>query len=428
MAFLHEHIILPLSDLLKGEQVHKYLKILKEAEQWTPEQMSDFQQQRLRQLLEYASKEVPFYRDWFLDHALDPATTGLDQMPIVDKAVIRQEGIERFTAEGFPERKRMVLRSSGSTGEPFVFYDTNLSYSVNMASKLRTWYQAGYRLGDRYMKISSSARGSLMKRLQDCFNRCTFEVFDSINEDSLGRILDDIEQRKPLFVRSYPDPLYMLALSRMKNGHYSHKPKYIMTTASTLTDHQRSIIEQAFGCRVIDSYSCEGTPNTYQTADSNIYRVCNFYGIIEVLDDKGLRVENGTGRVVSTDLWNYAEPFIRYDTKDLVEVRNGSIVRIAGRSSECVTMPDGSLLSANNLTHFFNRKVDTVSAYRLICHQDSSVDVMVVPTKLFSDSDKAEIVDYWKNYLKTDVSIHLVNDIPMRKNGKYQTIVNETTD
>lgn len=428
MGFLHEHIILPLSDILRGEQVYKYLRKLHKAEGWTPEQMNTFQQERLRKLLTYAAKEVPFYRDWIHDHNLNPATATLDQLPIVDKALMRKEGIKRFAAEGFPKKERITLQSSGSTGEPFVFYDTRLSYSVNMASKLHTWYQAGYKLGDRYMKISSSARGSKTKRIQDKTNNCTYEVFSSISEESLSKILDSIEKTKPLFIRSYPDPLYMLALFRMKHGHYSHKPKYIMTTASTLTDHQRSTIEQSFGCRVIDSYSCEGTPNTYQTADSDIYHVCNYYGIIEVLDDAGAHVENGTGRVVSTDLWNYAEPFIRYDTKDLVEVSNGNIMRIVGRSSECVAMPDGSLLSANNLTHFFNRKVDTVSAYRLICHRDGCVEVMVVPTKLFSDSYKAEIVDYWKNYLKTDVSVHIVDDIPMRKNGKYQTIVNETAN
>lgn len=428
MAFLHEHIILPLSDLVKGESVHKYLRLLREAEAWTNEQMREFQQQRLRQLLVHAANDVPFYRDWFHDHGLNPGTVTLNQLPIVDKALMRQEGIGRFAAQSFPEKDRMVLRSSGSTGEPFVFYDTRLSYSVNMASKLRTWYQAGYRLGDRYMKISSSVRGSWMKRLQDRFNHCTFEVFDSINDDSLGRIMDDIERTKPRFVRSYPDPLYMLALYRSKHGNYSHQPNYIMTTASTLTEHQRNTIESAFGCRVIDSYSCEGTPNTYQTVDSDIYRVCNYYGIIEILDDNGVGVENGMGRVVSTDLWNYAEPFIRYDTKDIVEVRNGNIVRIVGRSSECIAMPDGSLLSANNLTHFFNKKVDSVSAYRLICRRDGSVEVMIVPTSSFSEADRLEIIDYWKEYLKTNVSVRSVDNIPMRKNGKYQTIVNETAD
>ncbi len=428
MGFLHEHIILPLSDLVKGECVHKYLQLLREAESWSNEQMKEFQQQRLQQLLSYAAREVPFYRDWFKDQDLNPATTSLEQMPIVDKAIMRQEGIERFAAEHFPPKERLILHSSGSTGEPFVFYDTKLSYSVNMASKLCTWYQAGYRLGDRYMKISSSARGSWIKRMQDFFNRCSFEAYKSINDNSLKDILENIEHIKPLYIRSYPDPLYMLAIYRKKNSKYMHRPKYIMTTASTLTDHQRHTIESAFGCKVIDSYSCEGTPNTYQTKDGNTYHVCEYYGIIEVIDENGSVVDNGTGRVVSTDLWNFAQPFIRYDTKDIVEVCNGEIIRIIGRSSECVKLPDGSLLSANNLTSFFNKKVDTISAYRLVCHHDGNIEILVVPTNFFSDNDKQETINYWMDRLNTSVTITLVDNIPIRKNGKYQTIVNETTD
>ena len=428
MAFLHEHIILPLSDLVKGECVHKYLRLLRKAEQWTPEQMQTFQQERLRKLLVYAATEVPFYRDWSRNHNLNPQTVTLDQLPIVNKAIMRQEGIDRFTAECYPEKKRLVLHSSGSTGEPFVFYDTKLSYSVNMASKLRTWYQAGYRLGDRYMKISSSARGSRIKQLQDHFNRCIFEVYDSVNEATLERILNNIECTKPLFIRSYPDPLFLLALYRIKHPRYSHRPKHIMTTASTLTDLQRHTIEQAFECRVIDSYSCEGTPNTYQTVDNEIYRVCKYYGIIEILNENDVPIENGTGRVVSTDLWNYAEPFIRYDTKDIVEIRNGEIIRIIGRSSECITLPDGSLVSANNLTSFFNKKIDKITAYRFVCHVDKSIEILVVPTPHFSNDDKLEILSYWGNRLKTYVRVTLVNEIPQRKNGKFQTIVNETTN
>ena len=132
MAFLHEHIILPLGDLIKGEQVHKHLRLIKEAEQWSPQQMADFQQQRLRELLTYAVKEVPFYREWFQTHDLNPDTTTLDQLPIVDKSIMRQEGIGRFSAKNFPIKKRIPTRSGGSTGEPFTFYETKISYSVNM--------------------------------------------------------------------------------------------------------------------------------------------------------------------------------------------------------------------------------------------------------------------------------------------------------
>ncbi len=428
MAFLHEHIILPLSDLLRGEQVHKYLRLLKEAASWSSEQMESFQQKRLKDLLAHAATEVPFYHDWFRDHNLNPTTACLEQLPIVDKKIMRQEGVHRFAAKHFPEKKRLVLHSSGSTGEPFVFYDTRLSYSVNMASKLRTWYQAGYQLGDRYMKISSSARGSKLKILQDRFNRCYYEVFESISDSILGSILDNIEKKKPLFIRSYPDPLYMLALYRKNSNKYAFQPKHIMTTGSTLTDHQRKTIEESFGCSVVDSYSCEGTPNTYQIPGDNHYHICNYFGIIEVLDDNNAPVVNGYGRVVSTNLWNLAEPFIRYDTQDLVEVKDGQITRIIGRSSECVTLPDGSLISANNLTSFFNQKVGFVSAYRLVCHADKNIEVLVVPTERFSENDKQEIIDYWGARLRTKVNVSLVDSIPMRKNGKFQTIVNETSN
>ena len=134
MGFLHEHIILPLSDLVKGEQVYKYLRLLHEAEGWSPEQMEAFQQKRLKELLVYAATEVPFYRDWFHDHDIDPVTARIEQMPIVDKTVMRQEGIERFAANCFPQKERITTRSGGSTGEPFTFYETKLSYSVNMAA------------------------------------------------------------------------------------------------------------------------------------------------------------------------------------------------------------------------------------------------------------------------------------------------------
>lgn len=428
MAFLHEHIILPLSDILRGEQVHKYLRLLKKAERWTPEQMDSFQQDRLRKLLVHAATEVPFYHDWFHDHGLNPTTTSINQLPIVDKKIMRQEGVNRFAAKHFPEKERLVLHSSGSTGEPFVFYDTRLSYSVNMASKLRTWYQAGYRLGDRYMKISSSARSGKLKILQDRFNRCYFEVFESISNHVLGSILDNIETKKPLFIRSYPDPLYMLALYRRESNKYVYKPKHIMTTGSTLTDHQRETIEESFGCTVIDSYSCEGTPNTYQIPGDNHYHICNYFGIIEVLDNNNTPVMNGLGRVVSTNLWNLAEPFIRYDTQDLVEVKDGHIIRIVGRSSECVTLPDGSLISANNLTSFFNQKVGTVNSYRLVCRSDNTIEVLIVPTEKFSANDKQDIIDYWGARLKTSVSVTIVDSIPIRKNGKFQTIVNETSN
>lgn len=429
MAFLHEHIILPLSDLLRGEQVHKYLRLLREAENWTPEQMKAFQQERLRKLLVYATTEVPFYRDWIQTHDLNPDTVTLDQLPIVSKSIMRQEGIERFTAEHFPIKKRISSRSSGSTGEPFSMYESKLSNSVNTAAKLRTWYQAGYRLGDRYMKIANGARHGKFKKLQDKVNNCLYVPFYSMSDKVLKSILDKIERSHPTIIRSYPIPLYLLAQYRNSHSGYAFCPRHIMTTGSTLPAAYRKEIEKAFGCDIIDSYSCEGTPNTYETPSHNGYHVCNYYGIVEVLDDNNNPIADGIGRVVSTDLWNLAHPFIRYDTQDLVEVRDGIIQRIMGRECESYINTNGQRFTVHNFVGFFQEDDrptrQSVTAYQVVKRKDGCITFRLVVNGQYNSDIEQYIIDFWHQQLGVPVSVTIVDEIPLMHNNKRLTIVEE---
>lgn len=430
MAFFHEYIILPLSDLLRGEHVHKYLRLLKEAECWTPEQVAAFQQQRLRQLLRYASKEVPFYSDWFHDHHLNPDTATLDQLPIVSKNIMRQEGIDRFTAKGFPVNQRIPSRSSGSTGEPFSFFVSKEAYSVNTAAKLRTWYMAGYRLGDRYMKIANGTRHGKLKKLQDRINNCDYVPFYSMDDNTLKDILDKIEITHPSFIRSYPVPLYLLAQYRNKHGDsYHHKPLHVMTTGSTLPQAYRTEIEQAFGCDVIDSYSCEGTADCYETIAHDGYNITQFYGIIEVLDNHNNPITNGIGRVVSTDLWNLAHPFIRYDTQDLVEIKEGRIQRIMGRECESLIVTNGQRYTVHNFVGFFqedNRPTkQSVIAYQVVKRKDGGITFRLVVNEQYTPDIDQYIIDFWQQQLGVSVTVELVEKIPLMKNNKRLTIVEE---
>lgn len=432
MGFIHEHFILPLSDLLKGEQVHYYLRRLREAEQWGKEEMRAFQEHRMQALVTYSAQEVPFYRDWFSKSGLAPkdvhSLDDLKRLPIVNKAIMRSKGIDLFTAAGFPQKNRMYSRSSGSTGEPFAFYESKLSYSVNMAAKLRTWYKAGYRLGDRYMKIANGTRQGKMKTLQDRINHCAFVPFYSFNDDTLADVLNRIEQSRPKFIRSYPIPLFLLAQYRNTHDGFSYSPTHVMTTGSTLPEAYRNEIERAFGCDVIDSYSCEGTPNTYETTKHDGYQVCEYYGIMEVLDDYDQPVVDGIGRVVSTDLWNYAHPFIRYDTMDLVEVRNGTIIKIIGRSSDILTCDNGMVFTVHNFSHFFLHEINSVEAYQIVRHKNNSITFRLQVNKQFNGDAERQVVEFWQQRLEMPVDVELVDEIPLMNNNKRLTIINETVD
>lgn len=426
--FLHENILLPISDLVTGQQVGRYMNAIDLAESWPERQMQAFQGDQLGKLIRYAAAKVPFYRDWVQTHGLHPEEMTLDSLPIVSKSLMRTEGIGRFAAEGFPARQRIISCSSGSTGEPFTYYESKLSYSVNMAAKLHTWYQAGYRLGDLYMKIANGKRKGKLKRIQDRMNRCLYVPFFYAKDEVLEAILNTIEKEKPGFIRSYPGPLYLLAQYRLSHPGYSFTPQRIFTTGSTLYEAYRETIERAFGCDIIDSYSCEGTPNVYEAPAHYGYRITDYYGIIEVLGEKDQPVSDGIGRVVSTDLWNYAHPFMRYDTQDLVEVRKGKIINIIGRNTDLFYCENGMIFTAHNFSHFFLHEIDSVDAYQIVKHKDNTVTIRVVANTRFDADAGRCIVDYWQQQTGMPVTIELVEELPLMNNNKRSVITDESIE
>ena len=429
MKFIHEHIILPVSDVVKGERVYSFFRFLSQVETWNEKQKKAFQEKKIRELVAYIAMKVPYYREWFSSNHLSPqgirSVDDLRILPIVNKALMRNEGIERFTALCFPNDKRILSRSSGSTGEPFSFYVSKEAYSINIAAKLRTWYQAGYHLGDRYMKVTNGVRVNKIKVLQDCINNCVYLPFYSITEETLVSILCKIEQKKPLFIRSYPAPLYLLAKYRNCHSGYCHCPRRIFTTGSTLTVEYRREIETAFGCDVIDSYSCEGTPNTYETLVHDGYHVTDAYGIIEVLDGQNQPVTNGVGRVVSTDFWNLAHPFVRYDTQDLVEVHDGQIMRIMGRDCETMLEASGKMLTVHNFTHYFADNFPSVDGWQIAKKKDDGVEIRLVVNDLYDSTAGQQIVNYWSNSLGIPVRISILDELPLMNNNKRILIVDE---
>lgn len=423
MGFLHEHIILPLGDWLRGDQVHKSMQLLKEAQEWTPSQMHSFQQQRLRDLVVHAATEVPFYRHWFHDHRINPQTVTLDQLPIVSKAVIRQQGLPAFSAEHFPTRERILSASSGSTGEPFRFFTTRTSDSVNTAAKILSWYNTGYRLGDRYVKIAYQPRPTI-KKWQDRLNNCTYLQFTSPDEVDMNHLLHQVCKARPSIIRAHANVVFYLALAQGRL-HLPIAPRVVMTTATNLTPPYRQAIRKAFGCDVIDSYSCEGTPCIYETPIHDGYHICHPYGIIETLGNDGKPVLDGLAHVISTDLWNFAQPFIRYNTQDIVEMKNGIIVRIVGRDNELFTAQNGRIFTGYVVGDYFTLTQQGIESYQVVCKKDGSLEIRILPGNNFSPQQASQIEVHWQQATGQKVTVETTKLPILSANSKQKTIIHE---
>lgn len=442
--FIQEQIILPLSDLITGQCVYKYLRFLRKSQYWTREQIDAFQNERLRKLIAYAYENVPYYHDVMVKRNLTPediqTKEDLVKLPIISKEVMRKEGIERFTSTAMPKKKMIKHSSSGSTGQPFEYYNTNLSYSVNLAANLRGWYNFGWRLGDKYVKISQNPRKSKIKRLQDWITGNLYVATADLSDKHMYEIMQQIEKYKPIVIRSYPDPMYIMAQYRLQHkNEFTYCPKVITTTGNILHPHIRKTIEEAFGCEIFDAYASEGNANVFECPTHHCYHVSEEYGITEVVDEQGNPIKEGIGRVVTTDLWNYAHPFIRYDVQDRVELETKpcpcgraymQIRKIWGRDNELLVAPSGRRYVVHHFTVFFESTVtpelkDSVDQFQFIQHKDGSTTLNIVVNDKYNDGVGLFLKQYWEKEFGASVDVQVVDRIKLMENNKRRFIIIE---
>lgn len=440
--YLSEKIILPASDLFLNRNVGGFLTFLNKSQFWSKEQLLNYQNSRLRDLVVHVSSSVPYYHEQFLNLHIKPediqTINDLKKLPILNKATIKKEGIERFTSATFPKKKMIISSSSGSTGEPLFYQNTPDAYSMILAANLRGWYWMGYKLGDKYVKLSQNARNKPIKKLQDKISRNLYLATNPLIDYNFEYILKEIERYKPKILRCYPDPLLFLARYKSNHSEFSYKPIAITTTGNTLFPETREEIETAFGCKIYDSYSCEGNSTVFECPTHSCYHSTEEYGITEVVNENGERITNGVGRLISTDLWNLAHPFIRYDTQDNVEIDDTQcacgrnlmpINRILGRDNEVLFMNSGRRFIVHNFTGFF--QVDTpqirrsIDQFQVTKTKEGTILFRLVVNRNYDNTVSDYIRNYWENELKTRVGIEITEQIPLTASGKRRFIINE---
>jgi phenylacetate-CoA ligase len=438
---ISEKVVLPLSDLLTSQKVYKYFKLLQKSQYWDRKQIDDYQNEKLKFLIKHSYNTVPYYKDLFDKIGLKPeeikTKEDLVKIPITSKEVIKREGIERFTSLRYPVKKIMNSSSSGSTGAPLFYLNTIDSYSMNIAAGLRGWYWAGYRLGDKFIKLSQNERNSSLKKIQDKVSRNLYLKTDPLTDDNFLSILKKFEQYQPKVIRCYPDPLLLLARFKKQNKKFTYSPLAITTTGNTLFPEVRKEIEEAFNCKIFDAYSCEGNAGVFECPTHEGYHSTEEYGISEILDENNNIIKSGVGRLISTDLHNLAHPFIRYDTQDLIEVNEEmcscgrellKINRIIGRDNDILEMSSGRKFIVHNFTGFF--QVDTpelcrsINNFQVVKNKDYVVFKLVVNSN-FNANVASYIKNYWESEFLLPVFVEVVDEIPLVASNKRRFIINE---
>lgn len=310
-------------------------------------------ERKLRAVIREAADYVPLYRERFRAAGLPPADIAslgdLDRLPILRRADFAAATADDRLSERAARGELHTETSSGSTGEPLtVHLDRRARRSRNLRF-LRALRGAGYRPGQRVLLVTDRPGPAWRRRLG--WMAC-------LPDASPERLARAFMEARPHILYGCATPLRLLAERLLDHrsaiGRRGPGPRAVLTTAEMLDPATRHRLTEAFGCSVFDFYGLsEVGLVAAETPRGAGYRIAEEGVWVELLPSTDAP---GLARVVVTDLDALAMPFIRYDTGDLAVLdETGGIVRIEGRSVDCLRLTDGRRISPYAVTRALER-------------------------------------------------------------------------
>ncbi|WP_368334552.1 phenylacetate--CoA ligase family protein [Phocaeicola dorei] len=339
----------------------------------------------------------------------------ISKLPVVTKDMILHQSDALLTTSKW---KLLKNRTSGTTGTPLTVFEDWKSIWKEQAY----FYCYRKRCGYIYGQPLVSLRGNLGKKDTMMYVHISNTLYLSsynINEQTVGAYYKGIEKRSPQAIEGYPSSLYNLALLLKDKGLYCNIP-VCFTSSENLLDFQRQLIEERFQTKIFDHYGT--TERTIRISESIKHEG---YSINEYLKD----------RVVSTSLINSVFPLIRYQSSDVVILKENtkdervSIDRIQGRSGNCIKGKDGSIYNNAALT-FILTYSHNIRYAQFIQKKNGKVLLNIVPEAVFSSQNLDELkqmIDLKIGLSNLELEINLIKeqDLIYTTRNKYSYIISE---
>ena len=225
--------------------------------------------------------------------------------------------------------KYFVFTTSGSTGDPLVVLcDSNTNSVMGAVTTTRSFarkqdLKAFIKSGSKTIGVfatggfylgNSSVRSRLLampwKKKQMAVTSALLPI---------SQIVDELNAFQPAMLGVYPTILELL-IDEQKSGRLNVKPVIIMTGGEYLSDHLRERLSEAFQCYVQTNYSCtEGGTIACECTERH-FHIKDDWVIVEPVDKNNNPVPDGvqSDKILLTNLFNYTQPFIRYEVTDRV--------------------------------------------------------------------------------------------------------------
>jgi phenylacetate-CoA ligase len=280
-----------------------------------------------------------------------------------------QKPLAERLSKGYNLKNVYVNKTSGSSGDPFVFAKDKFSHAltwVNIFNRFG-WFGIDFNssLQARFYGIPLDFLGYKKERFKDFLgHRYRFPIFD-LSDKVLETILSKFKQKRFDYINGYTSSIVLFAkFLEQKNivlKTMCPTLKCCVVTSEMLFDDDKKLLEKQFGIPVVNEYGASELDLIAFQNPQGEWQVNSETLFVEILDDNDTVLPNGKeGRIVITSLYNKAHPFIRYDIGDVgildekSTFRKPILKKLIGRTNDVALLPSGK--KSPGLTFYYVTK------------------------------------------------------------------------
>lgn len=443
-----ETVMLPIFQKIAGSKFYDYLRELRRTQWFSEEELANLQNKRLRRMIRHAYETTPFYRKRFRNAGVTPddihSSKDLRKIPVLTKEQVRNNFADLLSRK-MPHLRTELRATGGSTGEPMNFYVSQKSMDYAEATRLRGWEFSGYRFGEKSAKLWASTFDAehlfdLKSTVRRMFHRHLLLDSNILTPESMRQKIERLRWYGPRLLMGYTSSLYRVAEFIVSNDIEPLDIPSIITGAETLYPNWRPIMREAYGGEVFNHYltreTCVSSDECLDHAGSHVS--CEV-GLIEILVD-GESALDECGRVIVTDFFNFAMPFIRFDLQDMATLKSETcscgrklplLDKILGRVSDFVISPSGIMYNPV----FFNwlvyedpwhaEKLNGIDDYQIVQDTEDHLTVNLVATEEMPPDLPERIRKNIRRVTKYefDVDVRLLDTMPLTQSGKRRYVI-----
>ncbi|MCG2610357.1 phenylacetate--CoA ligase family protein [Flavobacterium sp. SM15] len=376
---------------------------------------TQYLENKRNEIVQFHFKHNAFYRQL----AGSSEFSSWEDLPVVTKSDFQKPLTERLS-DGFTPKNVYINRTSGSSGDPFIFAKDKFCHAL-------IWASAFYRFGWHGIDFNTSFQArfygypvnftdALKLKIKDYFaNRYRLPLLD-LSEPSLDNFIRIFSRKKINYINGYTSSLVIFAKHLKKRNLILQSVcpglKVCVVTSEMLFEDDKKLLESQFGVPVVNEYGAseldiiafQNKENQWMLNTQSLY--------IEVLDDNNLPVADGEqGNLVITSLYNKAHPFIRYKIGDWGSIqklneKDWILKELVGRTNDIIQLPSGKIVPGMAFYVITKKVLDQDTSLKEFVVTQKKIDVFeidYVSSEPLSENRKKVLSSLFADYLEPNL-------------------------